>query len=102
MSLAQQKIHTVLRTTLLAFPTTTKKNTWNDGKNFTRWWNESNIRKWTRDPVALLLDGFSGHDVGVTDPMGQVIIYKFPPNVSSIFQPLDQGVIAALKVRYKS
>ena len=82
-----------------------QKNAWNDGKNFARWWNEvflSNIRKWTRDPVALLFDGFSGHNDGVTDPMGQVTIFKSPPNVTSIFQPLDQGVIAALKVKYKS
>lgn len=61
---------------------TTKINAWNDGKNFTRQWNEVflyNIWKWTQDPVALLLDGFSGHDEGVTDPMRQVTILKFPP-----------------------
>ena len=82
-----------------------QKKAWNDTQNFSRWWNEvflCSIRKWTRDPVALLLDGFSGHDDGIADPFGQVKIFKFPPNVTSIYQPLDQGIIAALKVRYKS
>ena len=32
----------------------------------------------------------------------QVTVFKFPPNVTSVFQPMDQGVIAALKAGYKS
>ena len=43
---------------------------------------------------------FHGHD-NCTDPLGQVTIFKFPPNVTSVFQPLDQGIIAAFKAHYK-
>ena len=55
------------------------------------------ICDWTTQPVALLLDGFSGHDDGCVDSLGQVTLYKFPPNITGMFQPLDQGIIAALK-----
>lgn len=60
------------------------------------------VRKHTCDPVALVVDGFSGHSENVSDPMGQVKVFKFPPNVTSVYQPLDQGIIAALKAGYKS
>ena len=48
-----------------------QKNAWNDMKNFVKWWDEvflPDIRVWTKDPVALLMDGFSGHDRNVKDP----------------------------------
>ena len=56
---------------------------------------------WTCDPVALLIDGFSGHEDCV-DPLGQVTIFKLPPNTTSIFQPLDAGITSAFKSHYKS
>ena len=46
------------------------------------------------------MDGFSGHCEDCTDP--QVTVFKFPPNVTSVYQPLNQGVIAAFKAGYKS
>lgn len=49
-----------------------------------------------------MLDGFSGHSVDCTDPLKQVTVYKFPPNVISVYQPLDQGIIATFKAGYKS
>ena len=60
------------------------------------------LRDWSTEPVALLLDGLSGHDLGCSDPCGQVKIFSFPPNVTSVFLSLDQGVIAAFKSHYKS
>ena len=60
------------------------------------------IRQYTHDRVALLVDGFSGHDTSCDDPLGQVKVFKFPPNVTSVYQPLDQGVIAVLKAHYKT
>ena len=62
-----------------------QKNAWNDTHNYTKWWNEiflPTIRKWTSQPVALLLDGFSGHSDSCTDPQKQVTVFKFPPNVT--------------------
>ena len=80
-------------------------NAWNDTANYNKWWNEvflPSIRKHTHDPVAFLIDGFSGHDKNCVDPLGQVRVFRFPPNITSVFQPLDQGIIAALKTGYKS
>ena len=37
-----------------------------------------------------------------TDPLGQVECFYFPPNTTSIYQPLDQGIIAVIKKRYKT
>ena len=62
----------------------------------------TSIRQWTSEPVALLLDGLSDHDLGCVDPTGQVTIFMFPPNITSLFQPLDQGVINAFKSHYKT
>ena len=80
-------------------------NAWNDTVNYNKWWDEvflPAVRNSTQGPVALIVDGFSGHDNSCNDPLGQVKVFKFPPNVTSIYQPLDQGIIAALKVGYKS
>ena len=77
-----------------------QKNAWNDRVCYDRWWNSvflPQIRRWTKDNIALLIDGFSGHDDTCSDPLGQVALYKFPPNVTSVYQPLDQGVISILK-----
>ena len=47
----------------------------------------------SRDPVLLVLDNFSGHDNHCIDPKGQVKVLKLPPNITSVYQPLDQGVL---------
>lgn len=33
------------------------------------------VRDWTDEPVVLVMDNFSGHDVSCEDPTGQVNIY---------------------------
>ena len=48
------------------------------------------------------MDSCSGHDKTCTDPLGQVECFYFPPNTTSIYQPLDQGIIAVIKKRYKT
>ena len=86
-------------------PYFSQSSTWCDKAIFRRWWHEvflPEVQKLTADPIALIFDGFSGHDESCADPLQQVKIFKLPPNVTSIYQPLDQGIIAALKVRYKS
>ena len=85
-------------------PYFSQPNAWSDSEIYSKWWNDiflKEIRTWTTEPIALLIDGFSGHDNNCTDPLGQVTIFKFPPNVTSVFQPLDQGIIAAFKAHYK-
>ena len=42
---------------------------WNDKK----WWHQiflKEVREWTTSPVALLMDGFSGHNRECSDPLG--------------------------------
>ncbi|EFX68993.1 hypothetical protein DAPPUDRAFT_114086 [Daphnia pulex] len=43
----------------------------------------------------------AGHDPSCVDPTGQVEIIFSPPNCTSVFQPLDQGIITTLKTLYK-
>ena len=67
-----------------------QKNAWCDSMQYNRWFKEvflPNIRQWTSEPVALLLDGFSGHDIGTVDPHDQVTVFKFPPNITIVFSP---------------
>jgi len=47
------------------------------------------------------MDNCAGHDPECVDPLGQVEIFFFPPNVTSVYQPLDQGIISVMKTMYK-
>lgn len=56
--------------------------------------------------VLLLLDNFSGHKVGVQlvggkQGLSNVRIEWLPPNTTSHWQPMDQGVIASFKLQYR-
>ena len=54
--------------------------------------------------ILLLLDNAPTHpseeELNEIDPNGRVMY--LPPNVTSLVQPMDQGVISALKRRYKT
>ena len=82
-------------------PYYSQKNAWMDRAAYKFWWELflSNIRKWTREPVALIMDQCSGHDATLKDDREQVTVYFLPPNTTSIYQPLDQGIIASTKSR---
>ena len=84
----------------------TTKNAWNDHV-LTKWWFHDvflpAIRKRTSRKVVLIADNFGSHDVTDTalqDPQVEWIL--LPPNSTSVHQPMDQGIIAALKRKYKS
>lgn len=59
--------------------------------------------------VILLLDNFSAHECAVAElealPLGSGLVNTeicwLPPNSTSKLQPLDQGIIAAFKARYR-
>lgn len=59
--------------------------------------------------VILLMDNFSAHEAAVSElnalPKGSGLtnteICWLPPNTTSVLQPLDQGIIAAFKARYR-
>jgi hypothetical protein len=56
--------------------------------------------------ILLLLDNFSGHELGVQlvgglDGLQNVRIRWLPANTTSHWQPLDQGIIASFKLQYR-
>ncbi len=83
------------------------------------WWR-SNAKAWMTIPimiewlhrfyqhigqrsVLLLMDNFSAHTAAVqlAQPPPNIRIQYLPPNATSRFQPLDQGIIANTKVFYR-
>jgi hypothetical protein len=55
--------------------------------------------------VLLLMDNFSGHElavqlVGGLQGLSHVRIAWLPPNTTSVWQPMDQGIIASFKLQY--
>ena len=68
-------------------------------------WLDNKMRAANRK-VLLLLDNFSGHELGVELIGGKqgllnVRIEWLPPNTTSYWQPLDQGIIASFKLQYR-
>lgn len=53
--------------------------------------------------VLLLLDNFSAHTqaVNITPPPANIKIQWLPANSTSVYQPLDQGIIMNLKTYYR-
>ena len=67
------------------------------------WWFDAKMRG---RKVLLLLDNFSGHELGVElvgglDGLDNTRIAWLPPNTTSHWQPLDQGIIATFKLYYR-
>lgn len=80
-------------------------NAWSDKSTFKQWFNDvflPFIRQTTSRKVALILDNCGPHETDIFDCSDQVTIFTLPPNCTSIFQPMDMGVISTLKAKYKS
>jgi hypothetical protein len=59
-----------------------------------------------RRKVLLLIDNFSGHKlvvqlVGGLQGLLNVRITWLPLNTTSVWQPIDQGIIASFKLQYR-
>jgi hypothetical protein len=68
-------------------------------------WLDNKMRGANRK-VLLLLDNFSGHELGVELVGGKqgllnIRVEWLPPNTTSHWQPLDQGIIASFKTIYR-
>jgi hypothetical protein len=78
--------------------------------NSTAWMNTDLFNKWLHGldermvklnkKIILFLDNFSGH--GASIELKNIKIAFYPPNCTSILQPLDQGIIRAFKSYYRS
>jgi hypothetical protein len=71
-------------------------------KEYLLWLN----KKMRRRKILLLLDNFSGHELGVELVSGlegllNVRITWLLPNTTSHWQPLNQGIIASFKLGYR-
>ena len=76
---------------------------WMDAVTYHKWFHEiflPAVRKRTEQPVLLLLDNAPGHFVTKLET-NNIRVAFFPPNCTSWKQPCDQGIINALKKRYK-
>lgn len=81
-----------------------QSNAWAD-QTTTRTWFSSvflpHVRKRTRQPVCLLIDSCTGHG-NLIDPTNQVHVFQLPPSSTAKYQPMDQGIIAAWKVKCRT
>ena len=76
------------------------KTSWMTNDIFTEWLiNADKHFKSESRNVLLFLDNFSGHksDLNLTN----IKIHYFPPNCTSILQPMDQGIIQSFKMKYR-
>lgn len=82
-----------------------QSNAWVDSVTFRKWFFGvfiPAVRVHTSSDVALIMDNASSHGaVDLKDPKGQVKIFFLPPNCTAVHQPMDCGIIAAVKVRYR-
>ena len=86
------------------------KTAWMNEEVFSAWLKlfVAEVRQMKREhkvpedhPVILLLDNHSGHiATGIQHPEWLTIFY-LPANTTSLIQPLDGGIIAAVKLKYK-
>jgi hypothetical protein len=83
------------------------KTKWMTGlicEEYLRWLN--NMMAAQQRHVLLLMDNFSGHElsvhlVGGQQGLSNVRIEWLPPNTTSEWQPMDQGIIASFKLHYR-
>lgn len=70
---------------------------WMNAATYQTWLRALDDRMMTEDrKVLLLVDNAFSHILGDTT-LTNVTVNKLPPNTTSLLQPMDQGVIAALK-----
>ena len=81
-----------------------QSNAWSDVRVFKEWWSKvflPYVRTATNKPVLLVMDSHSSH-ADLVDPDGQVSILELPANCTRKHQPMNAGIIAAWKVRYRT
>lgn len=85
-------------------PYFSQRKAWNDSQTCRKWFIRvflSAIRKRTSKPVALVMDIASSHGAALVDPTGQVSLFFLPHNCTAVHQPMDCGIMAFIKLRYR-
>lgn len=75
------------------------KRSWMTSSSFEEWLNKLNEKmKRQKRSVLLFLDNATSHP---RCNLSNVRLLSFPPNTTAVLQPLDQGVIKAVKSHYR-
>ena len=79
------------------------KNAWMRGDVMQEWFHSFYKHIGTQRRVVLLLDNFSAHlsALDYAPPPSNIKVVFLPSNSTSIYQPLDQGIIRNLKHHYR-
>jgi len=81
-------------------------NGWMTGKIFKEWvTNLDRTMKAQKRHIILFVDNFSGHSPNKGEPeyiLNNIKLAYFPDNCTSVIQPMDQGIINGLKIRYRT
>ena len=85
------------------------KTAWMTGEIFKEWLSAFKVHVLRDDPhrkVLLLLDGFSAHLSGLREWQEKsghpgIRVEFLPGNATSLYQPMDQGIIRNLKLYYR-
>ncbi len=77
-------------------------NGWMDSTKFEQWlkWWYSKVTQTSNGPWLLIIDNCGGHEHDINLP--GVRIELLPPRSTAKYQPLDLGLIAHAKIRYRS
>jgi len=75
------------------------KKAWMNGDIFEKLLKKFDERM--KQPTILLLDNFSGHSIEELQDFKHIIPIFLPANTTSETQPLDGGIIATCKVKYR-
>ena len=88
-----------------------QKNAWMSTEIFHKWFHDSFVPTVRRElsslgleqKAVLVLDNCPAHPNAedLVSEDGKITAHYLPPNVTSLIQPMDQGVLEALKRRYK-
>jgi len=79
------------------------KKAWMTSKIFETWITEmdTKFQKENRK-VIFFFDNCSAHPKDIQTKLCAITLHFFPPNLTSILQPMDRGIIRSLKVHYRN
>ena len=77
-------------------------NAWMTGALFRKWLADFNrVMARANRHIVLLVDNCTAHPRDACDDLSHITLVFFPPNVTSVIQPCDMGIIWNLKALYR-